>query len=203
MSVVSAWGRRPLALVAGCHCHWLPVVAVCVEMAGAEGAARLVAGRVHGKAAGRREEQGDDARSVDRPSIDSIRVVWVAAAGGGCRSRLIFIYPFDILTHVTPPTSYQQQPAKKKARRLARKAKAAAIAPRPTQKLRPVVHAPTQRVRILCVCFGLGCVTLFVLCAFVRCRLKRGAGITHPAHPRVPSPRPHPPCVSPTRPHDD
>ncbi|GAB5036014.1 60s ribosomal protein l13 [Nannochloropsis oceanica] len=37
------------------------------------------------------------------------------------------------------------QPAKKKARRLARKAKAAAIAPRPTQLLRPVVHPPTQR----------------------------------------------------------
>ncbi|EKU22873.1 large subunit ribosomal protein L13e [Nannochloropsis gaditana CCMP526] len=37
------------------------------------------------------------------------------------------------------------QPAKKKARRLARKAKAAALAPRPTQLLRPVVHAPTQR----------------------------------------------------------
>ena len=34
---------------------------------------------------------------------------------------------------------------KKKSRRLARAAKAAAIAPRPLQKLRPAVHCPTQR----------------------------------------------------------
>jgi len=44
-----------------------------------------------------------------------------------------------------PPSPLPPQPAKKKARRLARKAKAAAIAPRPTQLLRPVVHPPTQR----------------------------------------------------------
>mmetsp|Transcript_24932 Transcript_24932/g.35178 ORF Transcript_24932/g.35178 Transcript_24932/m.35178 type:complete len:199 (-) Transcript_24932:48-644(-) len=37
------------------------------------------------------------------------------------------------------------QASKKKTRRLARAAKAAAIAPRPLQKLRPVVHCPTQR----------------------------------------------------------
>jgi hypothetical protein len=48
---------------------------------------------------------------------------------------------------LSPPPP--QQPAKKKARRLKRKAKAAAFAPRPTQQLRPVVHAPTQRVRLL------------------------------------------------------
>ncbi|CAM9212924.1 unnamed protein product, partial [Phaeothamnion confervicola] len=37
------------------------------------------------------------------------------------------------------------QPAKKQARRLARKAKAAKIAPRPTQLLRPAVHCPTLK----------------------------------------------------------
>jgi len=37
------------------------------------------------------------------------------------------------------------QPGKKKSRRLARKAKLAKIAPAPLQKLRPVVHCPTQR----------------------------------------------------------
>ena len=37
------------------------------------------------------------------------------------------------------------QPAQKKARRLARAEKAAAIAPAPLQKLRPAVHCPTQR----------------------------------------------------------
>ena len=90
----------------------------------------------------------------------------MAAAGGGCRFQLIFVYPCYILTHITPPTlSNQQQPAKKKARRLARKAKAAAIAPRPTQQLRPVVHAPTQRVRFLFVSIGwTGLGFLFVLC---------------------------------------
>mmetsp|Transcript_11700 Transcript_11700/g.16868 ORF Transcript_11700/g.16868 Transcript_11700/m.16868 type:complete len:212 (-) Transcript_11700:75-710(-) len=35
--------------------------------------------------------------------------------------------------------------SKKKSRRLARAAKAAAIAPRPLQKLRPSVHCPTQK----------------------------------------------------------
>jgi len=34
---------------------------------------------------------------------------------------------------------------RKKSRRLARAAKAAAIAPRPLQKLRPIVHCPTQK----------------------------------------------------------
>lgn len=37
------------------------------------------------------------------------------------------------------------QATKKKSRRLARAAKAAALAPRPLQKLRPVVHCPTQK----------------------------------------------------------
>lgn len=37
------------------------------------------------------------------------------------------------------------QASKKKSRRLARAAKAAAIAPRPLQLLRPAVHCPTQR----------------------------------------------------------
>mmetsp|Transcript_31225 Transcript_31225/g.71891 ORF Transcript_31225/g.71891 Transcript_31225/m.71891 type:complete len:201 (-) Transcript_31225:48-650(-) len=37
------------------------------------------------------------------------------------------------------------QATRKKARRLRRAAKAAAVAPRPVQKLRPVVHCPTQR----------------------------------------------------------
>lgn len=37
------------------------------------------------------------------------------------------------------------QPGKKKSRRLARKAKLATISPAPLQKLRPVVHCPTQR----------------------------------------------------------
>mmetsp|Transcript_16022 Transcript_16022/g.26931 ORF Transcript_16022/g.26931 Transcript_16022/m.26931 type:complete len:136 (+) Transcript_16022:73-480(+) len=37
------------------------------------------------------------------------------------------------------------QPAQKKARRLARKAKAAAVAPRPVGLLRPVVHCSTQK----------------------------------------------------------
>ncbi|KAI2497236.1 ribosomal eL13-like protein [Fragilaria crotonensis] len=37
------------------------------------------------------------------------------------------------------------QATKKKSRRLKRAAKAAAIAPRPLQKLRPIVHCPTQR----------------------------------------------------------
>jgi len=37
------------------------------------------------------------------------------------------------------------QAGKKKSRRLARKAKAAKIAPRPLQLLRPVVHCPTQK----------------------------------------------------------
>lgn len=37
------------------------------------------------------------------------------------------------------------QAAKKKSRRLARAAKAAKIAPRPLQLLRPVVHCPTQK----------------------------------------------------------
>jgi len=37
------------------------------------------------------------------------------------------------------------QPGKKKSRRLARKAKLAKISPAPLQKLRPVVHCPTQR----------------------------------------------------------
>eukprot|EP00584_Thalassiosira_punctigera_P020968 CAMPEP_0172574544 /NCGR_PEP_ID=MMETSP1067-20121228/136751_1 /TAXON_ID=265564 ORGANISM="Thalassiosira punctigera, Strain Tpunct2005C2" /NCGR_SAMPLE_ID=MMETSP1067 /ASSEMBLY_ACC=CAM_ASM_000444 /LENGTH=207 /DNA_ID=CAMNT_0013367173 /DNA_START=473 /DNA_END=1096 /DNA_ORIENTATION=- len=37
------------------------------------------------------------------------------------------------------------QASKKKTRRLARAAKAAAIAPRPLQLLRPAVHCPTQR----------------------------------------------------------
>lgn len=37
------------------------------------------------------------------------------------------------------------QPAKKKSRRLARAAKAAAVAPRPVDKLRPVVRCPTIR----------------------------------------------------------
>lgn len=55
------------------------------------------------------------------------------------------IYPSPILPTLLPSIPYPSQPAKKKARRLARKAKAAAIAPRPTQLLRPVVHPPTQR----------------------------------------------------------
>lgn len=38
-----------------------------------------------------------------------------------------------------------EQPMRKKRRRMARKAKAARVAPRPTQLLRPVVHCPTQR----------------------------------------------------------
>mmetsp|Transcript_6562 Transcript_6562/g.5419 ORF Transcript_6562/g.5419 Transcript_6562/m.5419 type:complete len:85 (+) Transcript_6562:62-316(+) len=37
------------------------------------------------------------------------------------------------------------QATRKKVRRLRRAAKAAAIAPRPLQKLRPVVHCQTQR----------------------------------------------------------
>uniref|UniRef100_A0A7S1UUC5 60S ribosomal protein L13 n=1 Tax=Grammatophora oceanica TaxID=210454 RepID=A0A7S1UUC5_9STRA len=37
------------------------------------------------------------------------------------------------------------QATRKKSRRLKRAAKAAAIAPRPMQKLRPVVHCPTQK----------------------------------------------------------
>jgi large subunit ribosomal protein L13e len=37
------------------------------------------------------------------------------------------------------------QATRKKARRLARAAKAALTAPRPMQRLRPVVHCPTQR----------------------------------------------------------
>eukprot|EP00934_Nitzschia_sp_Nitz4_P003683 Nitzschia sp. Nitz4//scaffold143_size57137//25464//26060//NITZ4_006514-RA/size57137-processed-gene-0.36-mRNA-1//1//CDS//3329536446//3673//frame0 len=37
------------------------------------------------------------------------------------------------------------QASRKKSRRLARAAKAAAIAPAPLQKLRPVVHCPTQK----------------------------------------------------------
>mmetsp|Transcript_48241 Transcript_48241/g.58393 ORF Transcript_48241/g.58393 Transcript_48241/m.58393 type:complete len:210 (-) Transcript_48241:73-702(-) len=37
------------------------------------------------------------------------------------------------------------QASKKKSRRLARAAKAAAIAPRPLQKLRPIVYCPTQK----------------------------------------------------------
>ena len=37
------------------------------------------------------------------------------------------------------------QASKKKSRRLARAAKAAALAPAPLQKLRPVVHCPTQK----------------------------------------------------------
>jgi large subunit ribosomal protein L13e len=37
------------------------------------------------------------------------------------------------------------QATRKKARRLARAAKAALMAPRPMQRLRPVVHCPTQR----------------------------------------------------------
>lgn len=37
------------------------------------------------------------------------------------------------------------QASKKKSRRLARAAKAARVAPRPTQLLRPAVHCPTQR----------------------------------------------------------
>jgi large subunit ribosomal protein L13e len=37
------------------------------------------------------------------------------------------------------------QAGRKKSRRLARARKAAAIAPRPLQKLRPLVHCPTQR----------------------------------------------------------
>lgn len=37
------------------------------------------------------------------------------------------------------------QAGKKKSRRIARAAKAAALAPRPTQRLRPAVHCPTQR----------------------------------------------------------
>lgn len=37
------------------------------------------------------------------------------------------------------------QATRKKSRRLARAAKAAAMAPRPVQKLRPVVHCPTQK----------------------------------------------------------
>ncbi|KAI2495344.1 ribosomal eL13-like protein [Fragilaria crotonensis] len=37
------------------------------------------------------------------------------------------------------------QATKKKSRRLKRAAEAAAIAPRPLQKLRPIVHCPTQR----------------------------------------------------------
>jgi large subunit ribosomal protein L13e len=37
------------------------------------------------------------------------------------------------------------QAGRKKSRRLARAEKAAAIAPRPLQKLRPIVHCPTQR----------------------------------------------------------
>lgn len=37
------------------------------------------------------------------------------------------------------------QPGKKKARRLKRKARAAKIAPRPTELLRPIVRPPTQR----------------------------------------------------------
>ncbi|KAL0229227.1 hypothetical protein GEMRC1_013847 [Eukaryota sp. GEM-RC1] len=37
------------------------------------------------------------------------------------------------------------QPAKKKARRVARAAKAARVFPRPTEALRPVVHCPTPK----------------------------------------------------------
>ena len=40
-----------------------------------------------------------------------------------------------------------QQPAKKKARRQVRQEKAAKMAPRPTQLLRPAVHCPTVKVR--------------------------------------------------------
>lgn len=39
-----------------------------------------------------------------------------------------------------------EQPAKKKARRQARQEKAAKMAPRPTQLLRPAVHCPTIKV---------------------------------------------------------
>ncbi len=43
------------------------------------------------------------------------------------------------------------QPAKKKARRQARQEKAAKMAPRPTQLLRPAVHCPTIKVGVFCL----------------------------------------------------
>lgn len=164
-----AWGRQPLAFA--CRCCYaalrlLPLV-VCVpalrDCAG--GSAPCMAG-------GRRRRAMTPDRSFDRSLIDSSRVVW---AGGGGR-RLQFP-PADWLSinvylHTLPhPTLYLKQPAKKKARRLARKAKAAAIAPRPTQLLRPVVHAPTQRVRVLfCPLF----VVVWCLEYVSRCRCKWG-----------------------------
>ncbi|CAN0529959.1 unnamed protein product, partial [Laminaria digitata] len=42
---------------------------------------------------------------------------------------------------------WHEQPAKKKARRQVRQEKAAKMAPRPTQLLRPAVHCPTVKVR--------------------------------------------------------
>lgn len=96
---------------------------------------------------------GDDDRSsfgpFDRPTDQSARRL-------SNHRTCVYMYILTS-THQTIHLQHNQQPAKKKARRLARKAKAAAVAPRPTQLLRPVVHAPTQRVRLT-----IDCVVLYV-----------------------------------------
>ena len=51
------------------------------------------------------------------------------------------------VAHGLKPTVNFQQPCQKKARRLKRKAKAAAIAPRPVGLLRPVVHCQSARYK--------------------------------------------------------
>lgn len=52
-----------------------------------------------------------------------------------------------VVPHGLRPTVNFQQPAQKKARRLKRKAKAAALAPRPVGLLRPIVHCQTGRYK--------------------------------------------------------
>lgn len=74
------------------------------------------------------------------------------------------IFIFSFVQNVT-----FSQPAKKKARRQTRQEKAAKMAPRPTQLLRPAVHCPTIKVRLLLLWCSSPLVLLVTRCCQVWC----------------------------------
>lgn len=70
------------------------------------------------------------------------------------RRQIVFVCVIAGLFRVSLLASTVTQPAKKKARRQARQEKAAKMAPRPTQLLRPAVHCPTVKVRRVRIVFS-------------------------------------------------
>jgi len=69
-----------------------------------------------------------------------------------------------------------EQPMRKKRRRMARKAKASRVAPRPTELLRPVVHCPTQRYNMR-VRYGRGFTFAELKSAGINPKVARSIGI--------------------------